>query len=180
MTALETPKRFRKFVEKLATDTNTLIQYPVFRPFSGGVGVVEMDGTMVTNVVEQTEPFSTNVVPRDRIMAVRDRMYRKWRSDMKIHLFLLTLVMALSYVYGGLASFTGIVVDADTGRPIENAKVRAIFSNRATKFFESGTSDSYWDFTDKDGRVSFSKWTTKGEAGWGAWKVKGYYGGWGG
>ncbi len=35
---------------------------------------METDGETITNVVEQSELFSTNVVPRDRIMAIRDRI----------------------------------------------------------------------------------------------------------
>ena len=89
----------------------------------------------------------------------------------------IVMLMVMPDIYGGTASFTGVVVDADSNNPVANAEVCAYFENRSMKFFESGTTDRYKGFTDANGRVHYSATSTKGEVGWRVLNAEGYYAG---
>lgn len=87
---------------------------------------------------------------------------------------IVTLLLGASTGYAGTASFTGVVVDADTQSPIHGAMCRAAFQNRSTTFFESGTTVQANGTTDVNGVLKLSGETDKGIVSWSA-EAGGYY-----
>ena len=85
-----------------------------------------------------------------------------------------TLFFCVRAVDAGTASFTCVVVDADTCIPIQGAMCHAAFQNRSTKFFESGITVQARGRTGISGFLKLSGKTDKGEVGWSG-VADGYY-----